>query len=114
MTVFIVIASIFAALIFIGLIWSFATSTPAQRNAIQKASYEKKHPTAKINAKGEICCPFCGSTQITANKKGFGVGKAAAGAILTGNIIGASAGMIGSNKIIITCLKCGKQFSPGK
>lgn len=49
----------------------------------------------------EIHCPKCNSTQITANKKGFSGGKAAAGAILTGGI-GLLAGTIGKNKILIT------------
>lgn len=60
----------------------------------------------------EINCPKCGSTQITANKKGFSGGKAVAGAVLTGGI-GLLAGTIGSNKIVITCLSCGNQFKPG-
>lgn len=30
----------------------------------------------------EVCCPSCGSTQIVANKKGFGLVKAAAGGLL--------------------------------
>lgn len=59
-----------------------------------------------------IKCPKCGSTQITANKKGFSGTKAAAGVIIAGGI-GLAAGGIGSNKIIITCLKCGHQFKPG-
>ncbi len=53
----------------------------------------------------EICCPKCGSTQLSANKKGFSGKKAVAGGILTGGI-GLLAGTIGSNKIIITCLSC--------
>ncbi len=61
----------------------------------------------------EICCPKCGSTQLSANKKGFSGKKAVAGGILTGGI-GLLAGTIGSNKIIITCLSCGNQFAPGK
>lgn len=60
----------------------------------------------------EIKCPKCKSTQITANKKGFSIGKAAAGALLTGGV-GLLAGTIGSNKVIITCLACGHQFKPG-
>lgn len=59
-----------------------------------------------------IKCPKCGSTQITANKKGFSGTKAATGIIIAGGI-GLAAGDIGSNKIIITCLKCGHQFKPG-
>lgn len=60
----------------------------------------------------EIKCPRCKSNQITANKKGFSVGKAAAGALLTGGV-GLLAGTIGSNKVVITCLACGHQFKPG-
>jgi DNA-directed RNA polymerase subunit RPC12/RpoP len=44
-----------------------------------------------------IKCPKCGSTQLSANKKGWTM----------------TTGMIGSSKILITCLKCGKQFKPG-
>jgi hypothetical protein len=60
-----------------------------------------------------IRCPKCKSTQITANKTGFSVGKAAAGILLTGGI-GIAAGAIGKNKIIITCLSCGENFKPGE
>lgn len=59
-----------------------------------------------------IKCPKCGSSQISANKKGFSAGKAVAGAIVAGGI-GLAAGGIGSDKVIITCLKCGHQFKPG-
>lgn len=58
----------------------------------------------------EVCCPHCGSTQIVANKKGFGLGKAAAGGLLLGPV-GLLGGMLGSNKVIITCLKCGHKWS---
>ena len=60
----------------------------------------------------ELKCPRCGSTQLTANKKGFSGKQAVGGAILTGGI-GLLAGTIGSNKIKITCLACGHQFKPG-
>ena len=49
---------------------------------------------------------MCGSTQLTANKKGFSVGQAVAGGII--------GGAIGMNKIKITCLKCGNTFNPGQ
>ncbi|MFZ4401485.1 MAG: CFI-box-CTERM domain-containing protein [Bacteroidales bacterium] len=61
----------------------------------------------------EIGCPKCGSTQLTTNEKGFSGGKAVAGAVLTGGI-GLLAGFHGKNKIIITCLACGKKFKPGE
>jgi predicted nucleic-acid-binding Zn-ribbon protein len=61
----------------------------------------------------EIKCPKCGSTQLTANKKGFSGTKAVGGALLTGGI-GLLAGTIGSNKVKITCLACGNEFKPGE
>ena len=61
----------------------------------------------------QIHCPKCGSTQVTANKKGFSGSKAAAGVLLTGGV-GLLAGTIGSNKILITCLNCAHQFKPGE
>ena len=60
----------------------------------------------------KICCPKCGSDQITADQKGFSGGKALAGAVLTGGI-GLLAGTIGSKEVIITCLKCGNQWKAG-
>lgn len=63
---------------------------------------------------GIACCPKCGSTSLSANKKGFGAGKAAAGMFLTGNLAGAVAGGIGANKVAVTCLNCGYKFKPGK
>lgn len=61
----------------------------------------------------QIQCPKCKSTQIMANQKGFSGGKAIAGAVLTGGV-GLLAGNIGSKKIVITCLNCGKSFAPGQ
>lgn len=65
------------------------------------------------NDEEKVRCPKCNSDQITANKKGFGIGKAIGGALLTGGI-GLLAGGIGSGKIIITCLNCGNKFKPGQ
>lgn len=56
-------------------------------------------------------CPRCGSTSLSGNKKGYGVGKAAVGVFLAGPI-GLVAGGIGSNKVKVTCLKCGHKFNP--
>lgn len=61
-----------------------------------------------------VKCPKCGSTQIHADKKGFSTGKAVIGTVVANPVIGALAGAAGSNKIIITCLKCGNQFNPGE
>lgn len=54
-------------------------------------------------------CPRCGSTSLSANKKGFGVGKAVVGAYVAGPI-GLMAGNINARKVWVTCLKCGKRF----
>lgn len=54
-------------------------------------------------------CPRCGSTSLSGNKKGFGIGKAVIGAALIGPI-GLVAGNVGAKKVQVTCLKCGKKF----
>lgn len=56
-------------------------------------------------------CPRCHSTAINANQQGFGVGKAAIGAVAFGPI-GLLAGGFGSKKVKITCLQCGHQWAP--
>lgn len=76
-----------------------------------------KHGQAKQRIKdnkaaGVACCPKCGSTSLSANKKGFSAGKAAAGIFLTGGLAGAVAGGIGANKVEVTCLNCGHKFRP--
>lgn len=60
-------------------------------------------------ANGIACCPKCGSTSISANKKGFGVGKAVVGGYLAGPI-GLMAGNIHAKKVRVTCLNCGHQW----
>lgn len=54
-------------------------------------------------------CPRCGSTSLSGNKKGFGIGKAVVGAALIGPL-GLVAGNIGAHKVQVTCLNCGKKF----
>ncbi|MDL0260236.1 zinc ribbon domain-containing protein, partial [Clostridioides difficile] len=54
-------------------------------------------------------CPRCGSVSLSAHKKGFGIGKAVAGATIAGGI-GLVAGNLGAKKVRVTCLSCGKQF----
>jgi tellurium resistance protein TerD len=60
-----------------------------------------------------IKCPKCGSIQITAGNKGFGLGKAAVGGVLLGPV-GLLGGLVGSKKIIVTCLKCGNKGEAGQ
>jgi hypothetical protein len=61
----------------------------------------------------ELKCPRCKSTQLHAGQKGFSLGKAAAGGLLLGGV-GLLGGMIGSKKVMITCLKCGFKWQAGK
>lgn len=56
-------------------------------------------------------CLKCGSTQLTVYKKGFGLGKAAGGWILLGPV-GLLGGLIGSQKLMFTCMKCGHKWQP--
>ncbi|MDU1412606.1 MAG: hypothetical protein E6929_07290 [Clostridium sp.] len=58
-------------------------------------------------------CPKCGSTSLTANKKGFSVTKGVVG-LAVSPLAGAVAGGAGRNKVIVTCLKCGHQWKAGK
>lgn len=57
-------------------------------------------------------CSRCGSTSISANQKGFGIGKAVVGTAVAGPI-GLIAGNLGAKKVRITCLKCGHQWIAG-
>lgn len=76
-------------------------------------SKKVKQRIAKNRDKGIACCPRCGSSSITANKKGFGIRKAALGGLIVGPI-GLLAGGLGSRKLKVTCLNCGKKFLPGQ
>jgi DNA-directed RNA polymerase subunit RPC12/RpoP len=44
-----------------------------------------------------VKCPYCGSTQVHAGARGFKL----------------TTGFIGSGKVRLTCLRCGRQFRPG-
>lgn len=50
------------------------------------------------NGTGKIVCPKCGSTEIHAGARGF--------SLMTG--------FIGSGKTVITCLRCGYKWKPGR
>lgn len=56
-------------------------------------------------------CPRCGSMSFQINKKGFGVGKAAAGVLLIG-AIGAVGGMIGAKDVEMSCVQCSYRWTP--
>ena len=57
-----------------------------------------------------MVCPRCHSTQVTAGKKGFGIGKALVGGVLLGPV-GILAGFIGSKNMEFACLSCKERWS---
>lgn len=79
----------------------------ADKLATQQA---EKDRLEQYDKEGVPYCPKCHSISLSANKKGFGGGKALAGALLTANPLGLLAGTIGKNNIEVTCLKCGHKF----
>ena len=56
-------------------------------------------------------CPKCGSPHVSANKKGMDAGNACCGALLLGPF-GLLCGL--SDKVVVTCLKCGHQWKVGR
>ncbi|NLY46850.1 MAG: hypothetical protein GX053_12815 [Tissierella sp.] len=72
---------------------------------------ELKDRIKQMDKEGIVYCPKCYSNQITANKKGFSLGKAAAGSLIAGGVL---LGAVGKNKIEVTCLKCGNKWKAGK
>ncbi|MEE0681382.1 MAG: hypothetical protein U0M20_04130 [Christensenellales bacterium] len=82
-----------------------------QENEAAKARMETL--AASPPASAVPTCPKCGSTSITANQKGFGVGKAVIGAAVAGPL-GLVAGNAGAKKVFITCLNCGYRWQAGK
>lgn len=89
---------------------------PAQRSVAAAPMTKKDQAKQRIKenrSAGVACCPKCGSTSLSANKKGFSLGKAAAGAFVAGPV-GLVGGTMGANKLEITCLNCGHKFKPGK
>ena len=75
----------------------------------QLAELQKANKMQKKEMDAQARCPRCGSTSLSANKKGFGIGKAVLGASVAGPF-GLVAGNLGAKKIRVTCLNCGKQF----
>ena len=60
-----------------------------------------------------LACPKCRSTQLTANKKGFGLRGAIVGGLVAGPV-GLLGGFVGAGKVKITCLQCGHSWEAGK
>ena len=69
-------------------------------------------PHCGENAPGlHIKCPNCNSMNISSGQKGFGLGKAAVGAVLLGPV-GLLGGMLGRKRIELICRACGHKWEP--
>lgn len=86
----------------------------ATRDAELQAKIRANNDVGLNRADNTPRCSRCGSTSISADKKGFGVGKAVVGAALVGPLTGLVAGSSGSKKVRITCLNCGHHWMAGK
>ena len=73
-------------------------------------SYGQANYSSPSTNQGGMACPRCNSTQVTAGKKGFGIGKAAIGGILLGPV-GLLAGFIGSKNMEFACLTCKERWN---
>ncbi|MCL2077477.1 MAG: hypothetical protein FWH08_03615 [Oscillospiraceae bacterium] len=89
--------------------YNLASSSPAQPQPVPPMQ-----PVQQPLQDDTPRCPKCGSANLSSNKKGFGVGKAAVGRAVLRRPIGLAAGNIGANKIQITCLQCGYSYTAGK
>lgn len=67
---------------------------------------------AQVVDNNSVRCPKCGCTQLSTQKRGMDAGGALVGALLLGPL-GLLAGAPGANKVVITCLKCGHQWTAG-
>lgn len=84
----------------------------AQQIALGQTLSRTKGRSVASSPTAALACPKCSSTQVTAQKQGFGAGKAVVGGALTGGI-GLLAGFLGSRRIRITCLQCGHSWKAG-
>lgn len=88
---------------------------PRSRRAASKeyGRMAARQRIADNRANAVACCPKCGSTSLSANTKGYGIGKGVIGLAAVGPL-GLTAGNIGRHKVLVTCLNCGHRFKPGK
>jgi DNA-directed RNA polymerase subunit M/transcription elongation factor TFIIS len=73
---------------------------------------QQREKQAREQTTAPVQCPRCGSQQIMGDTRGFSAGKAVVGGLLLGPL-GLLGGLAGSKKVIVRCLKCGHQWSPG-
>ena len=84
------------------------------QSEIEKAEAKKRlmDQGFKMKDSSSVKCPKCKSDKITAQKQGFGLGKAVVGGLLTGGV-GLLGGFIGSKKITVSCINCGHNWKAG-
>lgn len=68
-------------------------------------------PVTKVVTQEGPSCPKCNSLDIVTDTKGFGLLKAAAGAVVAGPV-GLLGGLIGSKKTVFVCTNCGHRWKP--
>ena len=91
---------------------------PMQKKPVQKSTLPKSplskpayiDPNTLPKEEEKLFCPYCLSSNIIFDKKGFSGGKAVAGVLITGGV-GALAGTFGMNKIVGRCVNCNKTFT---
>ena len=87
-----------------------------EKNELKLQKNQLKIQKQQLKNRNKIKCPKCKSTNVQplgVHKKGFSVGKAVAGTVVTGGLkVGALAGFAGkgSKKTDFVCMNCGKQF----
>lgn len=79
---------------------------PWWENLPKSEAQLRRERIAENRRAGIACCPKCGSTSLSVNKKGYSFVK--------GVLIGPLGGTIGMNKLKVTCLNCGNVFKPGQ
>lgn len=89
------------------------SSRPIQAAVVPVVTLPPIVQNSQQREEDKIVCPKCKSGQFSVDKKGFGLGKAAAGAVLLGPV-GLLGGFMGSDKVKVTCLICGHIWEPGK
>lgn len=84
---------------------------PKKAISPKKEKAEKFKAEAKeLEARDEIFCPKCHSTNVFYDKKKFSLGRAVVGSAFLGGL-GAVAGGLSSKKIEFKCLKCGHTWT---
>lgn len=94
----------------------------ARREAAQQADIKEKQ------AAGVACCPYCGSTALSANRRGYKLARGVFWGVILGGFggwavglvglaiglaLGLSFGSVGAGQVIVTCLSCGRTHRAG-